>query len=115
LAVVLPPARNAGKLVRVVELAPRPGIGVGYSVDGVIWEQMDNSAVWICESLGSLLWCPYAAPVLCRPFSDNSLQPLRDNPGEDEMLSIARKNAHDSAITEQQERLTRLLEEVPKQ
>jgi hypothetical protein len=46
---------------------------------------------------------------------DSILRPLRDNPGEDEMLSIARKNAHDSAITEQQERLTRLLEEAPKQ
>jgi hypothetical protein len=46
---------------------------------------------------------------------DHILQPIRDNDGEDEMLSIARKNAHDSAITEQQERLTRLLEEVPKQ
>jgi hypothetical protein len=46
---------------------------------------------------------------------DSCLRPLRDNPGEDQIIAIARKNAHDAAITEQQERLTRLLEEVPKQ
>jgi hypothetical protein len=52
-----------------------------------------------------------------RSLSERCLIPLDkpDDDAEDEMLSIARKNAHDSAITEQQERLTQLLDEVPKQ
>jgi hypothetical protein len=74
------------------------------------WFVADKGLVWVIDRA---LTCSHGFE--CPLALDRNLRPIRDNPGEDEMLSIARKNAHDSAITEQQERLTRLLEEVPKQ
>jgi hypothetical protein len=92
-----------GAIVRCIDFRPRLCRLPGKDEIRPVWTVEFRGEVR--DASDGLYWC----------CSDSHLRPIRDIPGEDEMLSIARKNAHDSALTEQQERLTRLLEEVPKQ
>jgi hypothetical protein len=76
---------NLDKLVTVL----RRDLG---EMDGRFYRSPEPS--WIVETLGSLLICTADDPSIqvalrVRPMLDIHLQPLRDQPGADEILRIA--------------------------
>lgn len=91
LAVIVAPkhAINMGLIVRVVCPSNSNNFKIGEvytEIDGQKYHRSNHSFFWYVESAGANILYDYGREVKSGPCSDNSLRPIRDNPGQDETL-----------------------------
>lgn len=83
--------RNRGKIVSILRPshANDTPVGGGFVEAGIPWRKVHDGFVWLIKCPNGFYGSPPGVTVM--PCYDKCLRPLRDKPGEDEMLRIAGK------------------------